>query len=256
MTIIDMATLRKIKEARASEPLAKARYIRRIPTGKPSRPWRYVYTMHKPAPARSEADEEQKQIAGAQAARAAHGASLDAFKGKLSELAGPNALAVKARVKDVRSIRDKLKRKPKYKSAHELQDVTGARIVHRTNAEVLKTVTRIEAEYHVVESADYIRKPKATGYMSYHLIVRDHDGLEKEIQVRTAAQDVMGDWGHQFYKPKTRAQRAVMAKMAPVANAHVKALWQWHEKRDNGADPGPKPPTPHPEITRAFGADP
>ena len=227
--------------------LEKAKYLRRIPTGNPSRPYRYIYRQQQAAPVARQPAQDVPSVV------TAHEAGLHTFTAKLRALA-PKA-RVAARVKTTQSIKDKLALKPQYKSARELQDVTGARIVHNSTAEVLATVAKIKRTYAVVTFDDYIDRPKASGYMSYHLIVRDRDGLQKEIQVRTEAQHALADWHHDIYKPITDEQKQVKAQHGPLADDYAKALWQWHSKRDRGQPAGTRP-IPHPDIARVFGVGP
>lgn len=141
-----------------------------------------------------------------------HAGSLDAKLSALKELAPPGA-SVKGRVKDLESTVGKIARKPKYGTASKLQDVTGTRLIMDTIDEVKDTVDRIKAKYDIVEEDDYISKA-LDGYRSHHLIAKDENGLEFEIQVRTKNQNTWADWAHPIYKPENPAQEQAMADSA------------------------------------------
>jgi ppGpp synthetase/RelA/SpoT-type nucleotidyltranferase len=57
--------------------------------------------------------------------------------------------------------------------------------------------------YTIVEEDNYIDKPKFDGYRSYHAIIRDKNGVESELQIRTKRQDKFAIWAHDLYKPPT-----------------------------------------------------
>lgn len=194
-------------------------------------------------------------IAKAKELQKGHEKGFDQLMGKLQELA-PGA-KVKGRVKKLESVIGKIVRKEgAYKDAGDLQDITGARVIHDTTEQVLATVARLKKEYagNVLNDDDKINMPNKDGYRSYHLIVRDKDGLEKEIQIRTKSQDKMGDWHHDIYKPVNEAQEKVLAKSKTELNEYAKKLWDWYEKQDRGQDPGPEPDCP--ESAKLFGCGP
>jgi ppGpp synthetase/RelA/SpoT-type nucleotidyltranferase len=183
-----------------------------------------------------------------------HAQNFDKLMSKMKELA-PGA-EVQGRVKKLESVMGKMLRKPdKYKEAGDLQDVTGTRVIHDTPDQVLATVGRIKDEFEVVDEDDYITKPKSDGYMSYHMIIKDKDGLEKEVQVRTKNQNRMGDWAHDIYKPQTPEQEKAVQEARDVLEDYATKLWKWYEKKDRGEDPGPEPDCP--EIAKkSFGCGP
>lgn len=174
-----------------------------------------------------------------------HNANLARFQGDLQSLAGGNA-KVKARTKKLESTLGKMVRKPKYKRADMLQDGTGARIIHQSIAEVKATVDALKKKYRVVEEDDYISQPHPGDptYRSHHLIVEDEDGLQKEIQVRTANQNKFADWNHDVYKPVTKQQAQMVDKHKGVISAYAKA----YSDHVFSVDSGDSMPTPKPEC--------
>lgn len=183
-----------------------------------------------------------------------HAKNFNKLLGKLGKLSGPGA-KVFGRVKTLESVLGKLVRKPKYGDAGGLQDITGARVIHDTPDQVLATVAKMKEEFDVVNEDDYITNPKSDGYMSYHMTIKDKDGLEKEVQVRTKNQDKMGDWAHDIYKPLNKDQEKAVQKFGDTLNTYATDLWKWHNKKDKGKDPGPKPDCP-PVAKKTFGCGP
>lgn len=177
--------------------------------------------------------------------RKKHEAGAAKLLGDLTDIAGPGA-KVKARTKNLESMLGKMVRKPKYKTADMLKDGTGARIVHDTIDEVKRTVAKIKEKYEILaeDEEDYISKPKDEGYRSHHLVIKDSDGLPKEIQIRTKNQDSWADWFHDAYKPTTPVQKKLVEKGKPVINAYAKQMADHFFAKDSGQNPGPPPPCP------------
>lgn len=260
---------------------AEHKYFKREATGNADHPWRYYYTEeqyrrekgggggHVADRANAEIArlsatlEEFEQAIGAgkihgdvgehirvaQAEVQGHEQALPALMSDLKAMAGKGK--VKARVKKLESVLGKIVRKPKYRDAAALQDLTGARIVHENVEQVMATVRAIKAKYEVVTEDNYIDAPQGD-YRSYHLIV-EHEGRQKEIQVRTKNQDVFADFAHNIYKPLTPAQeqairtsRAEVEQYSKQAAAHYWAL-------DSGAEDVPPPPPCIPVVKQAFG---
>lgn len=137
-----------------------------------------------------------------------HKGSLKAKLDALKELSPPGA-DIKGRVKELESAVGKVARKPKYGTAKGLQDVTGTRVITDSIDKVIDTVNKIKKKYEIVDEDDYISEAK-DGYRSHHLIARDENGLEFEIQVRTENQNKWADWAHDIYKPVNEAQEQVI----------------------------------------------
>ena len=84
---------------------------------------------------------------------------------------------VKSRLKDERSIQEKLDRKhlahTKKNIINEVEDVVGIRIVCSFLTDVYDIVGMLIQSKNILikERKDYITNPKETGYSSYHLIV-------------------------------------------------------------------------------------
>lgn len=183
-----------------------------------------------------------------------HNANLARFTGDLGKLAGPTG-KVKARTKKLESALGKMVRKPKYDRADKLQDGTGARVVHQSIGQVKDTVAKLREKYRVIEEDNYIDNPHPGDptYRSHHLIVEDEDGLQKEIQVRTANQDKFADWSHDVYKPTSKLQDELVKKHKTVIGAYARAYSEHFFSVDSGSDsPLPKPECPD-EVRMSVG---
>jgi ppGpp synthetase/RelA/SpoT-type nucleotidyltranferase len=160
-----------------------------------------------------------------------HKDSLEAKLNALKEMA-PQGADVKGRVKELESAVGKIARKPKYGTAANLQDVTGTRVVMDTIDEVIATVNKIRAKYTIVEEDNYISEA-LDGYRSHHLIAKDENGLDFEIQVRTKNQNTWADWAHDMYKPVNPAQEEAMADSSEIINDFKMRMSAYYFAKDN-----------------------
>jgi ppGpp synthetase/RelA/SpoT-type nucleotidyltranferase len=161
-----------------------------------------------------------------------HAANLKSSMDRLGAVAVEGS-KVKGRIKALPSAIGKLVKKPAYGTLDKLQDGTGMRVISKTADDVLENVKRIKQKYEVVSEDDYVSKPK-DGYRSYHMIVRDEDGLEKEVQVRTANQDVWADWSHDIYKPKTPEQKKAIQDFGEELDAYAADMSTYFATVDSG----------------------
>ena len=119
---------------------------------------------------------------------------------------------VKTRIKTAESIVKKLKRNG-YESSIDnmvkhVNDIAGIRIVCSFTSDIYKLAEMIgkQNDLTVVSVKDYIRHPKDSGYMSYHMLVTVpifmSDRVVKtkvEIQIRTMAMDFWASLEHKIY---------------------------------------------------------
>ena len=97
-----------------------------------------------------------------------------------------------------------------FSALHDIHDAIGCRIVCSFVDDVYALAKHIEAqpEFTVLETKDYVRRPKPNGYRSYHMIVsvetpfpdvtRSTPGhYPVEIQLRTIAMDSWAALEHQ-----------------------------------------------------------
>lgn len=116
------------------------------------------------------------------------------------------------RVKEPNSCLSKMQKKG-YKISLEiakekLNDIAGVRAVCYFLDDVyqLAEILAGYSDFEVVKRKDYVKKPKASGYQSLHLILKVPVGTELvkvEVQLRTRAMDFWADIEHHFiYKTK------------------------------------------------------
>ena len=134
---------------------------------------------------------------------------------------------VKSRIKSEKSIIDKLNKKgyevtTKNMISH-VHDIIGIRIVCSFLEDVYDIVDIIKSskQFKIKEEKDYIKNPKSTGYMSYHLIVlvpiylnETVEHVEAEIQIRTSAMDFWASIDHKVqYKFPSEIPEEVKKEM-------------------------------------------
>lgn len=141
---------------------------------------------------------------------------------------------VTTRLKSPESILGKLKRK-NYELTYEnmlekVNDIAGIRIVCNFKDDVYSIVEAIEnfQDIRILEKKDFMKKPKSSGYMSYHMIVELPISFSKgviyvkaEIQVRTLGMDFWANLEHKLkYKNSkiTKKQSKELEKYAKVIN--------------------------------------
>lgn len=118
---------------------------------------------------------------------------------------------VKSRIKSEKSIIDKLNKKGYKVTAKSMiqhvHDIIGIRIVCSFLSDVYDIVDIIKSskQFKIKEEKDYIKNPKSTGYMSYHLIVlvpiylnETVEYIEAEVQIRTSAMDFWASIDHKI----------------------------------------------------------
>ena len=134
---------------------------------------------------------------------------------------------MKSRLKTEKSIIDKLNKKGYEVTTKNMilhvHDIIGIRIVCSFLDDVYDIVDIIKSskQFKVKEEKDYIKNPKSTGYMSYHLIVlvpiylnETVEHVEDEIQIRTSAMDFWASIDHKVqYKFPSEIPEEVKKEM-------------------------------------------
>lgn len=119
---------------------------------------------------------------------------------------------IKSRIKTPESIVKKLRRYG-YESTIEnmvkyVNDIAGIRVICSFSSDIyqIAEMIRLQNDIHVVAVKDYIRRPKASGYKSYHMLVTVPVFLSDrtmevkvEIQIRTVAMDFWASLEHKIY---------------------------------------------------------
>lgn len=141
---------------------------------------------------------------------------------------------ISTRIKKPESIIEKLKRK-NYAQTYEnmfekINDIAGIRIVCNFKSDVYKIIEIIEnfQDLRIINRKDFMKKPKKSGYMSYHIIaevpVNFSSGImfvKVEIQLRTLGMDFWASLEHKLkYKnPKISSSESKnLIKYARVIN--------------------------------------
>lgn len=95
-------------------------------------------------------------------------------------------------------------------AVEKLNDIAGVRAVCYFLDDMYQVaeMLRASAGYEFVKLKDYVKKPKASGYQSLHLIVKvplEGQMIKVEIQIRTQAMDFWSDIEHHFvYKTNNK----------------------------------------------------
>lgn len=141
--------------------------------------------------------------------------------------------SVAGRVKKISSILEKAQRKQIELDdvENKLDDIAGVRIICRFVEDIEKVaeILRKRSDMKVVQEKDYIRKPKKSGYQSYHLIIeyevqtlQGPKYIKAEIQVRTLAMNFWSTVEHSLqYKYKGNMPEHVKDKLLKSAQAIV-----------------------------------
>lgn len=119
---------------------------------------------------------------------------------------------IKSRIKSPESICKKLKRNgfevTMENMANNLNDIAGIRIVCSFTSDIYRIAEMIgkQNDLTVLSVKDYIKRPKASGYKSYHMLVTVPIFLSDrvvdtkvEIQIRTIAMDFWASLEHKIY---------------------------------------------------------
>lgn len=174
--------------------------------------------------------------------RAAHGRPLHAVTANLSyhvrqvsELS-----AVGQRLKQLRTIEDKLTRHPKMALAR-MHDIGGCRAVVPTEKELRAVEKRLREQkgWSIKPDTpyDYIENPKDDGYRAVHLVERRH-GCQIEIQLRTLLQ-------HAFAESVERLDRESRFGELKLGRApdHIREYYalaaELLARRERGDEPSP-----------------
>ncbi|TFE25030.1 GTP pyrophosphokinase family protein [Cohnella luojiensis] len=170
----------------------------------------------------------------------------------------------KSRLKSPESILSKINRKgcdisfPSIKS--HIKDIAGLRITCSFVTDIyrISEMLRSQSDLTIVETKDYIKKPKPNGYQSLHMIVEvpvymsdRHENVCVEVQIRTIAMDFWASLEHKIYYKYTEGvpPRLLqeLKEAADSAAALDKQMERLHneiseikENKDNAAAAGTK----------------
>ncbi|MEH6942108.1 GTP pyrophosphokinase [Bacillus sp. JJ722] len=138
---------------------------------------------------------------------------------------------VTGRVKPVPSILDKAERKgiPIEKLGEDLQDIAGLRMMCQFVGDI-KTVVQLlrnRNDFEIIEERDYISYNKASGYRSYHVVlkypvqtIRGEKKILVEIQIRTLAMNFWATIEHSLnYKYRGQFPDDIRVRLKRAAEA-------------------------------------
>ena len=162
---------------------------------------------------------------------------------------------IKSRLKTPESIVKKLKKYGQESTIENMvayvNDIAGVRIICSFTNDIYQIADMIsnQSDIKVIEVRDYIKNPKPSGYMSYHMLVTVPVYLSDrivdtkvEIQIRTVAQDFWASLEHKInYKfeggdvPKNIQDELVeCAYMVSKLDDHMLLLNEEVQNLDNG----------------------
>lgn len=135
------------------------------------------------------------------------------------------------RIKSPQSIVDKMKKKNynlNYKGLIEnVNDIAGVRVICPLRKDVydVRNIIAEMEDVKILNEKDYIKKPKKSGYTSYHLIVEipvEFEGtnifVKVEIQIRTMAMDFWATIEHHAkYKTSNKLSKRSSRKLVAYA---------------------------------------
>lgn len=139
---------------------------------------------------------------------------------------------VKSRIKSSESAYKKLERKgyevtPSNIVTH-VHDMVGLRIVCSFLSDVSEIVNVIKKSklFKIKEERDYIKTPKESGYISYHLnvlvpvnLIDSTEYVEAEIQIRTVAMDFWASLDHKLrYKVNSKIPDDIIQEVYDCSN--------------------------------------
>lgn len=150
---------------------------------------------------------------------------------------------IKTRIKTADSIIGKLE---KYNIDFTIQnieeklfDIVGARIICSFESDIYDLVNIIKKSsiIRVIEEKDYIKKPKESGYRSYHLLVEvpvelinEKCVVKAEIQIRTMAMDL---WASLEHKIKYKSKNIVSDDTSKILLDASESLYDLDKTMDN-----------------------
>lgn len=137
------------------------------------------------------------------------------------------------RLKRHGTIVDKLIREPKM-NLTQMADIGGCRAILPDQEKVDAVTRRVQMNWDIVRTRDYVREPKPSGYRAVHHIVRRDDRLI-EVQLRTPLQDI---WANQVERDSRRLGIGLKSGLGsePV-HAYYAQMSELFALRESGSEP-------------------
>jgi len=117
---------------------------------------------------------------------------------------------VAQRLKRMTQIIHKLERFPGTNLAR-MEDIGGCRAVVETSGEIGLLLEKIERNWDIVRTRNYVEMPKQSGYRAIHLVT-ERDGHRIEVQLRTRGQQA---WANVVEKVAARYQVPLKDEIGP-----------------------------------------
>lgn len=159
---------------------------------------------------------------------------INVIKTELKQLDGYSPIEhIKVRIKEPKSILDKMKRKgcdlTVDNMLDQIHDIAGMRIVCAFVKDIYLLLEHFKqrSDIRVLEVKDYIENPKSNGYQSLHIILavplillEETRWMKVEIQMRTLAMDFWASMEHiLFYKYDKQVPPHVHAELKEASEA-------------------------------------
>lgn len=164
------------------------------------------------------------------------GTAMNALITRLITIEGINTHSVHFRVKEKKSLSEKIDLKNKYNSLSEITDIVGVRIItyYSTDIEevekVIKSHFKVDNENTIDKRKTY--EPDRFGYMSLHYVVslnkargslveyKDFLGMKFEVQIRTILQHTWAEIEHDLgYKNKNSIPNHIKRKFSILSGS-------------------------------------
>lgn len=141
---------------------------------------------------------------------------------------------ITSRIKTKESIVGKMKKKNYDMTYNELiekvNDIAGIRVICTFKSDIYKVIKIIHKipNIRILKEKDYIKNPKKSGYMGYHIILEDfiqyddtYIPIKVEIQLRTMAMDF---WATTEHKIKYKKKHELSSKDSKKMKIYSKIL--------------------------------
>lgn len=136
------------------------------------------------------------------------------------------------RLKRHATIVDKLIREPRM-NLTQMADIGGCRAILPDQEKVDAVTARIQKNWTIARTRDYVREPKPSGYRAVHHIVRRKDRLI-EVQLRTPLQDV---WANQVERDSRRLGIGLKSGLgSEVVHAYYAQVSDLFALRETGSE--------------------
>jgi putative GTP pyrophosphokinase len=136
------------------------------------------------------------------------------------------------RLKRHTTIVDKLIREPRM-NLTQMADIGGCRAILPDQKKVDAVTRRVQKNWTIVRTRDYVREPKASGYRAVHHIVRRMDRLI-EVQLRTPLQDI---WANQVERDSRRLGIGLKSGLgSQLVHAYYAQMSELFALRETGSE--------------------